>query len=89
MAKGQELGDKTGITLPTRKSAMSQLKDSSSSAGAGALTGVGEVMGEAYLGEVVGPLVGGIASSMFLKDETHKKIAVMLGARKSARNLLI
>lgn len=79
----------TGLTLPTKKSLKSQIMKGSASAGAGAMTGAGEVVGEAVLGEVIGPLVGGVTSSLFVKDETLKKVSIFMGARKSARNMLI
>lgn len=88
-SKSEGIVGKAGLTIPTKKGIMKQLKDSTKSAGAGAMTGAGEVVGEAMLGEVLGPLTGGIASSLFVKDETLKKMTVFMGARKSARNMLL
>ena len=80
---------KNPYTLPTKKSIWGQVKESVAPAGAGAGIGTGEVVGEAMFGDVAGPLAGGVMSSMFIKDPLMKKVAILLGARKSARNLLM
>jgi len=80
---------KNPYTLPTKKSIWGEVKKSVAPAGAGAGVGAGEVIGEAMFGEVAGPMIGTLGSSLFIKDEQLKKMAIFLGARKSSRNLLI
>lgn len=80
---------KNPYTLPTKKSIWGQVKESVAPAGAGAGLGTGEVVGEAMFGEIAGPVTGGVVSAMFVKDPIMKKVMILLGARKSARNMLI
>jgi hypothetical protein len=64
------------VEIPTKKSAFSQVKKSFEPVVAGAIGGTGVAVGEAILGDVIGPGVGGVAASLFIKDEVEKKIVV-------------
>lgn len=76
------------VELPTRKSAWSQVKKSIAPIGAGAIGGAGFVLGEALMGDVLGPVAGSLLGSLFIPDEVSKKVVMINGVMDSVYRML-
>lgn len=76
------------VTIPTKASAFSQVKKSLKPVVSGAIGGAGVVLGEAFVGDVLGAGVGAIGASLFIKDEVEKKIVITNGVMDSMYRIL-
>lgn len=76
------------VEVPTRKSAFNQVKKSFEPVVAGAAGGSGVALGEVLFGDIIGPAVGGIGASLFVKNEIDKRIIVVNAVQDTMYRIL-
>ena len=79
---------KTVVQVPTIKQTGTEMKKYATNGIEGATCALGEDLGKAILGDVVGELVGGGVAAAMLKDAEAKRWAIREASKDAMHNLL-